>query len=307
MALAPARPGRLSGIFGITVLLLVVWHSAAAAVDARFAPKAAPATETRPAIEATPSPTAKASTIEPISAALCDDMKAHKVLTPDAPVGCARLSLVKFPYVGFDGQVHADGEIVVMDVAAEHVVRIFAKLQEMHFPLARAKLMNRYDGNDDASMAEDNTSAFNARKIVGGSSLSLHAYGLAIDLNPIQNPYAKRSGPALTFDPPAGAEYANRFSDRPWKMTRPGMAEAVIDAFADQGFLIWGGYWGDPIDYQHFQVTRSLAEQLARLPAPQAQAEFERFVERYRSCRSSAASSRTACIMASSRTGRPDE
>jgi hypothetical protein len=85
------------------------------------------------------------------------------------------------------------------------------------------------------------------------------------------------------------------------------LAEAVIDVFADQGFLIWGGYWGDPIDYQHFQVTRSLAEQLARLPQAQAQAEFERFVERYRNCRSSAASSRPACIMASSRTGRPDE
>jgi hypothetical protein len=111
----------------------------------------------------------------------------------------------------------------------------------------------------------------------------------------------------LTFDPPSGAEYANRFNDRPWKTARPGMAEAVIDVFADQGFLIWGGYWGDPIDYQHFQVIRSLAEQLARLPAPQAQAEFERFVDHYRSCRRSAASSRPACIMASSRTGRPDE
>jgi hypothetical protein len=234
-------------------------------------------------------------------------MKAHRVLTPEAPVGCARLSLVKFSYFGFDGQIHADGEIVVMDVAAEHVLQIFAKLQEMHFPIARAILMNHYDGNDDASMAADNTSAFNARKIVGGSSLSLHAYGLAIDLNPIQNPYAKRSGPTWTFDPASGAEYANRFNDRPWKAARPGMAEGVIDVFADQGFLIWGGYWGDPIDYQHFQVTRSLAEQLARLPAAQAQAEFERFVEHYRSCRSNPASSRPACIMASSRTGRPDE
>jgi hypothetical protein len=311
MALPPVHPGRLSGIFGGAVLVLVAWHSAATALDARFAPKATPKTESRtesrPAIEAAPAPMTRTGAAEPISAALCDDMKRHKVLTPDAPVGCARLSLVRFSYVGFDGQIHSDGEIVVMDVAAEHVLRIFAKLQEMRFPIARAKLLNHYDGNDDASMAEDNTSAFNARKIVGGSSLSLHAYGLAIDLNPIQNPYVKRSGPTLTFDPPAGAEYANRFNDRPWKTARPGLAEAVIDVFADQGFLIWGGYWGDPIDYQHFQVTRSLAEQLARLPQAQAQAEFERFVERYRNCRSSAASSRPACIMASSRTGRPDE
>jgi D-alanyl-D-alanine carboxypeptidase len=248
---------------------------------------------------------AKADSIEPISPMLCQDMKVHKVLTDGAPVGCPRLSLVKFSYFGFDEQIHRDGEIMVMDAAAEHALQIFSKLKEMHFPIAKATLLNHYDGNDDASMADDNTSAFNARKIVGGTSLSLHAYGLAIDINPIQNPYAKRSGRAMTFDPPSGAEYANRFNDRPWKIARPGMAESVIDVFADQGFLIWGGYWSDPVDYQHFQVTRSLAEELARVAPLEAHTEFEGFVERYGACRNRS-SSRAACVMNSTRTGKPD-
>src|SRR2546423_5276976 len=136
---------------------------------------------------------AKAGKIEPISPALCENMKIHKVLTAEAPIGCARLNLVTFRYFGFDGRIHDDGEVVVMDAAAPHVLGIFAKLEEMRFPIAKAKLMDHYDGNDDASMADDNTSAFNGRKIVGGSSISLHAYGLAIDVNPIQNPFVRRS------------------------------------------------------------------------------------------------------------------
>jgi hypothetical protein len=263
----------------------------------------------RPTLQARPALQAKAGTVEPISAALCDDMKAHNVLTPEAPVGCARSSLVKFSYFGFDGQTHADGEIVVMDVAAEHVLRVFAKLQEMHFPIAKAILMNKYDGNDDASMADNNTSAFNGRKIVGGSAISLHAYGLAIDLNPVQNPFVKRSGATVKFDPPSGAEYANRFNDRPWKHARPGLAESVIDVFANEGFLIWGGYWSDPIDYQHFQVNRSFAQQLARLTPAEATNSFTQFVERYRACRDSLtqSASRSECVeKIGGRDGKPD-
>jgi hypothetical protein len=234
-------------------------------------------------------------TIAPVDQALCDDMKKHNVIRAGAPVGCERLSLIKFSYVGFDGGIHGGGEIMVMDAAAESVLRIFNKLRGIHFPIAKARLINHYDGNDDASMADNNTSAFNSRNVAGTNSLSLHAYGLAIDLNPIQNPYVKRSGARLTFSPPAGVEYANRLNDRPGKTARPGMAEPVIDVFADEGFVIWGGRWHDPIDYQHFQVSRSLAERLARLPPAQAKAVFDQHVERYRTCRRNGGSSRSKC------------
>ncbi len=192
----------------------------------------------------------------PVSDALCRDMRSTKVLNPGAPVDCERLRLVRFSYVGFDGATHDDGELVVLDAVAEHVLAIFVALRSRAFPIASAHLMNRYHGSDDASMARNNTSAFNVRRVEGTNSMSLHAYGVAIDLNPIQNPYVERGARGNEVSPPAGKVYVSRH-DR-----RPGMAEAAIELFAHHGFAQWGGYWPRGIDYQHFQVGRRLAGQL---------------------------------------------
>jgi len=252
-------------------------------------------------------PTDDRGAVAPIGPVLCEEMKLHHVLGQNPLVGCERLKLVKFAYVGFDMALHEDGEIVVMDAAAPHVLQIFNALRDIRFPIAKARLMNHYEGNDNASMADNNTSAFNDRMITEGDAVSLHTYGLAIDINPIQNPYVVRTGDVLAFQPPTGAEYANRLNDRPWKEFRPGMAEAVIDVFAENGFLIWGGYWDNPIDYQHFQVGRKMAERLARASPAEAEMIFSRLVERYRACRQSpsrnARSNRADCIMAADPTG----
>jgi hypothetical protein len=148
--------------------------------------------------------------------------------------------------------------------------------------------VNRYDGDDDASMADNNTSSFNDRVVSGGTSLSMHAYGLAIDLNPVQNPFLESIGATRRISPDGGKTYLNRAE------LRPGMAEQVIDVFADNGFLIWGGDWHNPIDYQHFQLDREMAEQLARLSGAAAREVFEKRTEHYRQCRQSG-KSRTAC------------
>lgn len=224
-------------------------------------------------------------TIVPVIQTLCDDMKKHNVIRAGLPVGCERLSLVKFSYLGFDGKIHGGGEIMVMDAAAESILRIFTKLRDMSFPIAKASLINHYDGNDDASIADNNTSAFNGRNVAGTNVLSLHAYGLAIDINPVQNPYVQRSAGRSTFSPPAGVAYAKRPGAHDGTNTRLGLAESAIDVFADEGFLIWGGHWKSP-DYQHFQVSRGLAQHLARLSPAQARAVFTQHVERYRACRS---------------------
>jgi len=237
---------------------------------------------------------ASEGSIVPVDRALCDDMKAHNVIRAGAVVGCERLSLVRFSYRGYDGAIHSGGEIMVMDAAAENVLRIFAKLREIRFPIAKARLINNYDGNDDASIADDNTSAFNSRNVAGTNSLSLHAYGLAIDLNPLENPYVQRSGDKLIFSPPAGARHTNRFKGQPEKQLRLGLAEAVIDVFADEGFLDWGGVWKSSTDYQHFQVSRGFAERLARLAPGEAKAAFAQHVERYRACRRKA--DRSTCM-----------
>jgi hypothetical protein len=209
----------------------------------------------------------------------CALLKQH-VLQPGAPVDCPRLQVVRFSYLDFDQVRHDDGEIMVMAAVAPQVKALFDELFKRRFPLARARLMEHYQGNDDASMADNNTSAFNDRPITGGGAVSLHAYGLAIDINPLQNPYVRRDAQGrLAYSPPAGHAFGERIAGR------AGSSEQVVELFARHGFLTWGGDWKKPIDYQHFQVSRKLAERLAKLPAPQARQLFESTVVAYRACR----------------------
>ena len=202
-------------------------------------------------------------------------------MSDHTPLGCERLSLVTFRYFDFAGVSHDDGQVVVMDAVAPSVQRIFEKLYERRFPIAKATLLNAYDGDDSASMADDNTSSFNDRPVTGGSRPSLHAYGAAIDLNPVQNPFIRRAGAGLSVDPPAGLDYINRAPKRPGKPDHPGLAEAVIDVFAQNGFIVWGGYWDEPLDYQHFDIGRSMVETLAALPPEEARKHFEQSVSTY--------------------------
>lgn len=229
--------------------------------------------------------TAHAATVVEISEATCAQMRAHGVLKENSPIPCQRLRIVRFSYFGFDSKTHHDGEIMVLDAAADYVRSIFEELLKRRFPIADSRLMHHYGGDDEASMRDNNTSAFNHRPIARGGALSLHAYGLAIDINPVQNPYiAFESDGRAQLSPQNGIHYANRQKQRPGKPKRLGMAEDVVQVFARHGFSVWGGDWDNPIDYQHFQVSRRLAEQLASLPAEKARALFQRHVQQYRDC-----------------------
>ncbi len=220
-----------------------------------------------------------------VDQAACARMKTRGVLGNDAPVGCSKLAIIRFSYVDFDGQRHTDGEVMVMAAAAAQVQAILDALYSRGFPIARAKLMDHYSGDDVAAMRDNNTSAFNHRSVTGGKRPSLHAYGLAIDINPVQNPYIElHSDGRAMFSPPSGTKYANRSNLRPAKAVRSGMAEEVIEIFAQNGFLVWGGDWDAPIDYQHFQVERKMAERMAALTVNQARAHFTEYVQRYRTC-----------------------
>lgn len=205
----------------------------------------------------------------------------QRVLQPGAPVDCPQLQIVRFSYVDFDQVRHDNGEIMVMAAVAPQVKALFDELLKRRFPLAQARLMEHYQGNDDASMAENNTSAFNDRPITGGGAVSLHAYGLAIDINPLQNPFVLRDAQGrLAYSPPAGQAYGKRVAGR------PGSSEQIVELIAQHGFLIWGGDWKKPVDYQHFQVSRKLAERMAKMPVPQARQLFESAIVAYRACRS---------------------
>ena len=160
------------------------------------------------------------------------------------PVPLRDLRLLRLTHLDLDGRVQT-GELVVHATLAEGVVRVFRRLYEAQFPIARMRLVDEYGGSDDRSMAANNTSAFNCRAVTGGSSWSEHAYGRAIDVNPVQNPYVRGS----TVEPHAGRAYLDRSA------RRPGMAEGLlVQAFAAEGWR-WGGTWSSSKDYQHFSTT----------------------------------------------------
>lgn len=215
----------------------------------------------------------------------CERLKAAGVLREQTPVGCDRLTVVRFPYVDFSGARHDDGELMVLDAVAPEVSQLFRALYRRRFPLARARLIDHYAGDDEASMRDNNTSAFNQRAVTGGGPSSLHAYGLAIDINPVQNPFLQPGDSGtVRVSPPAGAAYLNRRAGRPGKPPRPGMAEDLIALFAAAGFTVWGGDWDAPLDYQHFQFSRELAQRLAALPERQARQFYLQHIQAYRGC-----------------------
>jgi len=164
------------------------------------------------------------------------------------PVGAGRLRLVRVSYVGFDGKAHT-GAIVVNAGVVPAVERVFARLYAARFPIRRMIPIAHYGGSDNRSMAADNTSGFNCRYAVttGPKVWSVHAYGEAIDVNTVENPYYE----AGRWLPAAGRRYADR-SD-----VRPGMAVpdgTLVEAFASVGWY-WGGRWTGSPDYQHFSST----------------------------------------------------
>jgi hypothetical protein len=167
---------------------------------------------------------------------------------PGCPVGPAQLLTVRVSYVGFDGRAH-DGAIIVSRRVAGDVSAVFRRLYAMRFPIRRLEPISRYRGSDTRSMAVDNTSGFNCRYAVaaGPKRWSVHAYGEAIDVNPVENPYLE-GGRVL---PPAGAHYADRSRYRRGMAVRGG---ALVRAFASVGWL-WGGRWAATPDWQHFSRT----------------------------------------------------
>jgi hypothetical protein len=164
------------------------------------------------------------------------------------PVAPAQLRMVQLPYRGFDGRDHV-GALVVNASVVSQVISIFTRLHAAHFPIRSMRPIDAFGGDDNASMAADNTSAFNCRNAVGSGPprWSVHAYGEAIDVDPVENPYLEGG----RVYPPAGAAFTDRSN------VRPGMAEpgnSLNGAFAAYGWP-WGGRWAASPDYQHFSAT----------------------------------------------------
>jgi len=195
----------------------------------------------------TPSPSASAppepavGTVKPVTSA-----ELGASWRPGCPVEPGRLRRVYVEHVGFDGQTHR-GELIVHEDLVPEVIAIFEQLYRLGYPIEKIHTVDHYPAADDElSMEDNNTSAFNCRGIPGSNRWSQHAYGRAIDLNPLLNPYIFPSG---EFQPHNAAAHLDR------GRTDPGLlhaADPAVHVFTDRGWR-WGGYWKGPIDYQHFE------------------------------------------------------
>jgi poly-gamma-glutamate synthesis protein (capsule biosynthesis protein) len=166
---------------------------------------------------------------------------------PGCPVGPVELRVLRVDHWGLDGRVHR-GELLVHRDQARRILMVLKKLFQARYPIQRLRVVDAYRASDDRSMAANNTSGFNCRRVSGTSRWSEHAFGRAVDLNPLRNPYVTGGG---RVSPPAGRPYANR-ARRAAGMIHGG--DAVVRAFAAAGWR-WGGYWSGSRDYQHFSAT----------------------------------------------------
>jgi len=163
------------------------------------------------------------------------------------PVPLDRLRFIRMNHWGFDRKVH-DGVMIVNATAVSAVRTAFGRLFAKRFPIRKMRLVDDYGADDFASIEADNTSSFNCRRATGSSRWSDHAYGRAIDINPIENPYVYANG---TTSHRASRTYLDR------SRIRPGMALArrtLVNTFDAVGWR-WGGRWSPATDFQHFSAT----------------------------------------------------
>ena len=155
------------------------------------------------------------------------------------------LSYVKVTYWGFDEKPHI-GELIVNKDIGQEVTEIFGELFAAKFPIEKIKLIDEYDAVDSKSMEDNNTSAFCYREVEGKpGTLSKHSYGIAIDINPVQNPYVYKE----KISPEAGKDYVDRSKVSKGMIVKD---DVVYKAFTSRGWT-WGGDWKYEKDYQHFQ------------------------------------------------------
>ena len=208
-------------------------------------PAATPPTSSAPAAAAPPAvappPVPAGPGIHPVTAA-----ELGASWRPGCPVGPDRLRRVELDYLGFDNRTHR-GELIVHEALATEVMSIFAQLYRLGYPIQRMTTVEHYPAADDElSMEDNNTSAFNCRNLPGSTRWSQHAYGRAIDVNPLLNPYIDGTG---AFQPRNAAPYLDR-SRADHGLLHGG--EPAVRAFTDRGWR-WGGQWRSPVDYQHFE------------------------------------------------------
>lgn len=175
----------------------------------------------------------------------------------DCPIPRKDLRYLHILHKTLDGGT-AEGELVCHKIIADDLLEIFKELYDKNYPIERMKLVDDYDADDEASMTDNNSSCFNYRTISNSSKISKHGLGIAVDINPLYNPYTKKVKGKRTVEPAAGEPYLDRDGDFPYKIDED---DLCYQLFTDHGFS-WGGAWNSCKDYQHFELDGDKADKL---------------------------------------------
>ena len=147
-----------------------------------------------------------------------------------------------------------EGELICNVKIARALAEIFEKLFTENYPIEKIRLIDEYDADDELSMSDNNSSCFNFRYVSFTNRISLHGYGLAVDINPRYNPYIKTVDGKKIIAPDNSADFEDRTKIFPYKIEAD---DLCCKLFAAHGF-IWGGdCWDDEKDYQHFFIERT--------------------------------------------------
>lgn len=165
------------------------------------------------------------------------------------------LRYVHILHKDFEGNTK-EGELVVNRLIAEDILEIFRELYNQSYPIEKVKLVDEYNADDEASMSDNNSSAFNFRFISYTTTISKHGLGLAIDINTLYNPYVKTVNGALNIEPANATEYVDRDKEFEHKIDHNDLCYRL---FTEHGFE-WGGDWNSAKDYQHFEVSDAVSE-----------------------------------------------
>ncbi|HKL98445.1 MAG TPA: M15 family metallopeptidase, partial [Mobilitalea sp.] len=158
------------------------------------------------------------------------------------------LRYIRVLYNGFDGKTYI-GELIVNRAIVQDIIEIFRELYAINYPIERMVLVDNYEADDIRSMEANNSSAFNYRFIAESSRRSKHSYGIAIDINPLYNPYITEHDGNTTVLPGNAKEYVDRTKDLEYYIQK---GDPCYEAFIKRGFT-WGGEWKNSKDYQHFE------------------------------------------------------
>ena len=170
-----------------------------------------------------------------------------KSLPETAKIGFEELRYLTLYHYDFDGHVQ-QGEMVCNKAIARDLLCIFRTLFAEAYPINSIRLVDDFDASDEASMQANNSSCFNYRTIAGSWRLSQHAFGMAVDVNPLQNPCVKGS----RIRPSTATDYVDRSKQFPHKIDNNDLCKKTFESY---GFH-WGGRWRSVKDYQHFERKR---------------------------------------------------